>query len=61
MLPIKEKDLKLEIDLFEITHIYMNPYLAETLIINLIKNAIIHNARGGVLRVHLSNNVLTIL
>ena len=57
--PIKEKDLKLEIDLFEITHIYMNPYLAETLIINLIKNSIIHNARGGVLRVHLSNNVLT--
>ena len=57
--PIKEKDLKLELDLLEITHIYINPYLAETLIINLIKNSIIHNVRGGVMRVHLNNNVLT--
>ena len=57
--PIKEKDLNLEVDLLDITHIYMNPYLAETLIINLIKNSIIHNERGGVLRVHLSNNTLT--
>jgi len=57
--PIKEKDLKLELDLLEITHIYMNPYLAETLIINLIKNSIIHNVSGGVMRVHLNNNVLT--
>jgi len=34
--------------------------LAETLIINLIKNAIIHNISGGVLRVHLSDNILII-
>ena len=57
---IQEKDLILDLDLLEITHVYMNPYLAETLIINLIKNAIIHNISGGVLRVHLSDNILII-
>ena len=57
---IQEKNLKLELDLLDITQIYMNPYLAETLIINLIKNAIIHNTTGGLLRIHLSNNILSI-
>jgi len=57
---IQKKDLKLELDLSDITQVYMNPYLAETLIINLIKNAIIHNSSGGVLRIHLSNNILII-
>ena len=56
----QEKDLKLKLDLLDITYIYMNPYLAETLIINLIKNAIRHNESGGVLRIHLSNNTLII-
>ena len=57
---IQEKDLKLELDLIDITHVYMNPYLAETLVINLIKNAIIHNKSGGMLRINLSNNTLII-
>jgi signal transduction histidine kinase len=57
---IQDKNLKLELDLLDITQIYMNPYLAETLIINLIKNAIIHNSNGGLLRIHLSNNILSI-
>ncbi|MBT3612436.1 MAG: HAMP domain-containing histidine kinase, partial [Flavobacteriales bacterium] len=57
---IQEKNLKLELDLLDITQIYMNPYLAETLIINLIKNAIIHNTNGGMLHVQLSNNTLSI-
>jgi signal transduction histidine kinase len=57
---IQEKDLKLELDLIDNTRIYMNPYLAETLIINLIKNAIIHNTSGGVLCIQLSNNILSI-
>ena len=56
----QEKDLKLKLDLLDITYIYMNPYLADTLIINLIKNAIIHNVGGGVLGIHLSNNTLII-
>ena len=57
---IQDKNLKLELDLLDITQIYMNPYLAETLILNLIKNAIIHNTTGGLLRIHLSNNILSI-
>lgn len=57
---IQEKKLILELDLLDITHINMNPYLAETLIINLIKNAIIHNTSGGVLRIQLSSNALSI-
>jgi len=57
---IQEKKLNLELDLLDITHINMNPYLAETLIINLIKNAIIHNTSGGVLRIQLRNNALSI-
>ncbi|MDA9612263.1 HAMP domain-containing histidine kinase [Flavobacteriales bacterium] len=57
---IQEKNLKLELDLLDITQIYMNPYLAETLIINLIKNAIIHNSNRGLLRIHLSNNIFSI-
>jgi len=57
---IQEKDLNLELDLIDITHVYMNPYLAETLVINLIKNAIIHNKSGGFLCVKLINNILII-
>jgi len=57
---ILDKNIKLELDLLDITHVYMSPYLAETLIINLIKNAIIHNENGGVLRITLSNNTLSI-
>lgn len=57
---IQDKNIKLELDLLDITHAYMNPYLAETLIINLIKNAIVHNEKGGVLRISLSNNTLSI-
>ena len=57
---IQEKELKLELYLSDIAQVYMNPYLAETLVINLIKNAIIHNSCGGLLRIHLSNNTLSI-
>ncbi len=57
---IQDKNIKLKLDLLDITHVYMNPYLAETLIINLIKNAIFHNKSGGVLRITLSNNTLSI-
>jgi signal transduction histidine kinase len=57
---IKEKNLRLELDLLEITHVYMNPYLAETLIINLIKNGIVHNENGGLLRISLNNKTLSV-
>jgi signal transduction histidine kinase len=57
---IKEKNLRLELDLLDITHVYMNPYLAETLIINLIKNGIVHNENGGLLRISLNNKTLSV-
>jgi len=57
---IQDKNIKLKLDLLDITHVYMNPYLAETLIINLIKNAIVHNENGGILRITLNNQTLSI-
>lgn len=57
---IQDKNIKLKLDLLDITHVYMNPYLAETLIINLIKNAIVHNENGGILRISLNNKTLSI-
>ena len=57
---IKEKNLRLELDLLDITHVYMNPYLAETLIINLIKNGIVHNENGGLLRISFNNKTLSV-
>jgi len=57
---IKEKNLRLELDLLDITHVYMNPYLAETLIINLIKNGIVHNENGGLLPISLNNKTLSV-
>jgi signal transduction histidine kinase len=40
--------------------IQMNPYLAEILLVNLIKNAIRHNVTGGELIIELSNERLGI-
>ena len=40
--------------------IYMNPYLAEILFVNLIKNAIRHNIKGGDLIIEVSKNRLEI-
>jgi len=57
---IEDKSLKLAIDLKDSTHIYMDPYLAETLVVNLLKNAIVHNERGGELSIRLENQCLII-
>ncbi|GAA4303480.1 HAMP domain-containing sensor histidine kinase [Nibribacter koreensis] len=38
----------------------MNPDLANMLVMNLVKNAIVHNAPRGFVRVHLSSNALVI-
>ncbi|HEY3388028.1 MAG TPA: HAMP domain-containing sensor histidine kinase [Prolixibacteraceae bacterium] len=40
--------------------IQMNPYLADILLVNLIKNAVRHNITGGDLVIELSNNKLEI-
>lgn len=57
---IQDKNLKLALDLKDIADIYMNPYLAETLVVNLLKNAIIHNENGGELSIKLVNKCLII-
>lgn len=40
--------------------LYMNPYLAEMLIVNLVKNAVRHNVKGGKLVVEVNNQFLMI-
>ena len=57
---IEDKNLKLALDLKDETHIYMDPYLAETLVVNLLKNAIVHNEKGGELSIKLVNQCLII-
>jgi len=57
---IEDKGLKLALDLKDATHIYMDPYLAETLVVNLLKNAIVHNEKGGELSIKLVNQCLII-
>ena len=57
---IKEKNIQLEVNLSDITHIYMDKYLAETMVVNLLKNAIVHNEQGGLLHIKLANQSLII-
>jgi len=57
---IKDKNIQLKVDLSDITHIYMDKYLAETMLVNLLKNAIVHNENGGELSIILSNQSLII-
>ncbi|MEZ4966245.1 MAG: HAMP domain-containing sensor histidine kinase [Saprospiraceae bacterium] len=54
---IAEKELDLQIDLAEKT-LDINPFLAETLVTNLLTNAIRHNLAGGLLRITLKENYL---
>jgi len=56
---IAEKKLELEAVLIEITP-EINPFLAETLVTNLLINAVKHNLQGGFLRVTLNENCLIV-
>ena len=56
---IAEKRLELQPDLAEKT-LDINPFLAETLVTNLLTNAVKHNFTGGLLRVTLNKNYLTV-
>ena len=57
---IKEKDIKVKIDIEQEAKINMNAYLADTLFLNLIKNAIMHNIEGGVISIYYKSNTLQI-
>lgn len=53
---IETKGLKIETKIDNSYSLEMNPYLAEILFINLIKNAIRHNIPGGVIRIEQESN-----
>jgi signal transduction histidine kinase len=57
---IKEKNIQVEVKSLDLTHVHMDKYLAETMVVNLLKNAIIHNQQDGKLQITLSNQFLVI-
>ena len=57
---IAEKQINLKLELSDITHLYMDPALAESLLDNLLKNAIIHNKQQGHLHIKLADKTLHI-
>tara|TARA_B110000908_G_scaffold23666_1_gene26975 strand:- start:40 stop:1278 length:1239 start_codon:yes stop_codon:yes gene_type:complete len=57
---IASKNIVLKLDVLDTTHVYMDKYLADTLLMNLIKNALLHNQPGGELSIKLANNRLSI-
>ena len=57
---IKEKGIEVEIDVDNKFKIAMNSYLADTLFLNLIKNAIMHNICDGEIEIHFDGQSLHI-
>lgn len=56
---IDAKDLKLVKNINE-TQVSMNPYLADVLFLNLLKNAISHNVEGGSINIDLNANYFSV-
>ena len=57
---IKDKGIEVEIDVDDKFEISMNSYLADTLFLNLIKNAIMHNISNGKIEIHFDGQSLHI-
>ena len=57
---INAKKIKIEVNLLDIKKVNMDKYLAETMMANLLKNAIIHNSKGGEILIKLTNQDLII-
>jgi len=57
---IKEKSIQVEVKLIDSIHVHMDKYLAETMVVNLLKNSILHNQQDGKLQITLSNHSLVI-
>lgn len=55
------KDISINVTSIAQLHYAMNKGLANTLVSNLIKNAIVHNERGGFIEVIIEKNSLTLL
>ncbi|WP_210486262.1 sensor histidine kinase [Rufibacter aurantiacus] len=54
------KDISVDLQVQENVSLQMNPDLAAMLVVNLVKNAIVHNVNGGFLRIGLSKQELTV-
>ncbi|KAA3436615.1 sensor histidine kinase [Rufibacter hautae] len=57
---VRYKNISVELQVQENVSLQMNPDLAAMLVMNLLKNAIVHNRRGGSLRIQLSREGLTV-
>ena len=58
---IKEKSIEVEINVDDKFEITMNSYLADTLFVNLIKNAIMHNVQDGKININYDGKALYII
>ena len=57
---IQQKQINLELKIEDPLHIYMNRYLAESMINNLIRNAILHNNDTKLISIIIEKNNFTI-
>ena len=57
---IQQKNIKVTLNLLDTTHIYMDKYLAETMINNLVRNAISHNNDIKEINISIENNCFII-
>ena len=57
---VKDNNIIIKLNLLDSTHIYMDKYLAETMINNLIRNAISHNNNTKEISISIENNYFII-
>lgn len=57
---IHQKKINVTLNLLDTTHVYMDQYLAETMINNLLINAILHNNDSKEINISIENNCFTI-
>lgn len=55
---IEQQSISISVNIPDNISLKMNKYLADTLFLNLIKNAIIHNLKGGLFEVNFIDNIL---
>ena len=58
---LAEKKIEVKLDIHSSYNLQMNSYLADTLFLNLIKNAIMHNIENGKIIIKLNSSSLSIL
>tara|TARA_B100000902_G_scaffold399608_1_gene471321 strand:- start:17845 stop:19095 length:1251 start_codon:yes stop_codon:yes gene_type:complete len=57
---LKIKNIKMEVKYIQDNYVYINQYLAESLIQNLIKNAIVHSEDASTVFIQIKNNLFKI-